>query len=42
MKIDGVIAMITALGCYLQNPNNGKEIFITKVSQVNKYQLACL
>nr|DAW18702.1 MAG TPA: hypothetical protein [Caudoviricetes sp.]DAY99614.1 MAG TPA: hypothetical protein [Caudoviricetes sp.] len=28
MKIDGVIAMITALGCYLQNPNNGKEIFI--------------
>lgn len=28
MKIDGVIAMIQALGTYLQNPNNGKELFI--------------
>lgn len=28
MKIDGTIAMIQALGTYLQNPNNGKELFI--------------
>ena len=27
-KIDGTIAMIQALGTYLQKPNNGKELFI--------------
>lgn len=27
-KIDGVIAMIQALGCYLLNPNYGQDIFI--------------
>lgn len=27
-KIDGVIAMLQALGCYLLNPNYGQDIFI--------------
>ena len=28
MKIDGTIAMIQALGTYLQNPNSGKELLV--------------
>ena len=28
MKIDGTIAMIQALGTYLQHPNTGKELFV--------------